>query len=208
MFNLGHLYFSSKYSYFQHAHGWYPTFWGRFYRTIFHIHRNMGKSILLSFWIFIPGICDTGDILFTNINCDGLLPTVWRGTVTPWEKIKNCIFFFISGLSLVVEKFYSFWRFGFLHFRLFSILFRDKVGNYGIHTNTAVHLLHWSHGVYILVTYRHHRILRCLRIRWKNLCGSKNRLKCSKEIERCTKIKVNEFSFIFSHWFLLYTLWL
>ena len=39
--------------------GWGVALWSSFYWIVFHFYSNLGKWILLPFWIFILGICDS-----------------------------------------------------------------------------------------------------------------------------------------------------
>jgi hypothetical protein len=81
-----------------------------------------------------------------------------------------------SGLSLVVEKLRGFWGLSAVHFGVFAVLFRNKTRHNRIYSDFAVHRLHRTYGVDILVAYRNNRVFRGLRLRPEDLFGSEDRL--------------------------------
>jgi hypothetical protein len=81
-----------------------------------------------------------------------------------------------SGLSLVVEKLRGFWGLSAVHFGVFAVLFRNKTRHNRIYSDIAVHRLHRTYGVDILVAYRNNRVFRGLRLRPEDLFGSEDRL--------------------------------
>lgn len=51
----------------------------------------LGKSVLLLVWIPVSGLRDSDHILLTDLNCHGVLSTLWRGNTRLYQAFSGTV---------------------------------------------------------------------------------------------------------------------
>lgn len=97
---------------FQHFDGRYSTIWSSIHWTVLYFQRTVGEPVLLLIWILIPRILYTCGVCITNINCYGVLSTVWRGNHNYYSLLflywKS--FFVISYVFFCIQDYHWWWK--------------------------------------------------------------------------------------------------